>query len=95
MSIQGFDVEKIANLAKLKLSDEEKEKFGNQLGDILSYMDRLKEVDTENVEPLRHVLELETPLREDVVKPSLGTENALLNAPNKGEGYFKTPKAKD
>ena len=90
-----FDIEKVAELAKLQLTSEQKEKFGKQLDEILKYMEKLKEINTENVEPLRHVLEIATPFREDVALPSLDRGKALMNAPAQEEGFFKTPKVKD
>ncbi|MFC1556634.1 Asp-tRNA(Asn)/Glu-tRNA(Gln) amidotransferase subunit GatC [candidate division KSB1 bacterium] len=95
MTSQKFDIEKVARLAMLELTTEEKEVFGAQLEEILSYMEKLNELDTENVEPLRHVLEIKIPFREDRVKPSLAREKVLKNAPAQEDGYFKTPKIKD
>ena len=90
-----FNIEKVADLAMLKLSPEQKEKFGKQLDEILEYMEKLKDLDTENVEPLRHVLEIATPFREDQAFPSLDRDKALMNAPAQEDGFFKTPKVKD
>ena len=90
-----FDIEKVEELAKLKMKHEQKEKFGEQLEEILEYMEKLKELDTDNVEPLRHVLEIATPFREDKAYPSLDRDKALMNAPAQEDGFFKTPKVKD
>ncbi|MFC1492898.1 Asp-tRNA(Asn)/Glu-tRNA(Gln) amidotransferase subunit GatC, partial [candidate division KSB1 bacterium] len=68
MSAKDFDIEKAAKLARLELTPEEKDRFGKQLKEVLSYMDKLNEVDTEGVEPLHHVIDIPTPMREDVVK---------------------------
>ena len=72
MPVSKKEVEKIALLAKLKLSDEEKEKFTVQLSEILDYINKLNELDTENTKPLHHIFELDTPLREDKANVSQG-----------------------
>ena len=70
MSISKEDVDKIARLAKLELSEEERIKFAKQLGDIISYVEKLDEVDISNVEPLAHVNDLTNVSREDKSRPS-------------------------
>ena len=95
MAVTINDVEHIAQLAKLSFSDEEKAKFTEQFNEILSFMEKLNELDTSNVEPLSQVIELHNVLREDVVKPSLPTEEALKNAPSKTDRFFKVPKVID
>ncbi len=95
MPVAIKDVEHIAKLAKLSFSDEEKAEFTEQFNEILSFMDKLNELDTSNVEPLSHVIELKNALREDVVRPSLPTGEALENAPAKSEQFFKVPKVID
>jgi len=95
MAVTIKDVEHIAKLAKLEFSEEEKEKFTGQFNEILSFMEKLNELDTSNVEPLSHVIELHNVLREDAVKPSLSTEEALKNAPSKTDKFFKVPKVID
>lgn len=92
MSVTIKDVEHIAKLAKLEFSDADKEKFTHQFNDILKYMEQLNSVDTNNVEPLAQVIELENVFRDDIVKPSTPTEEALKNAPSATEEYFKVPK---
>ena len=92
MSVSKEDVEKIAKLAKLKFSDEELENFTPQMNEILNYMDKLNELDTENVEPLSHPVEQINVFREDKLKQSISTEDALKNAPSKDEQFFKVPK---
>ena len=92
MSVTIKDVEHIAKLAKLEFSETEKEKFTHQFNDILKYMEQLNSVDTTNVEPLAQVIELNNVFRDDVVKPSISTEDALKNAPAKTDEYFKVPK---
>lgn len=92
MSVTLKDVEHIAGLARLELSDEEKEKFTHQLNQILTYVEKLNELDTTNVEPLSHVIELKNRFREDRVEPGLTPEEALRNAPSRTDKYFKVPK---
>ncbi|MDE3057271.1 MAG: Asp-tRNA(Asn)/Glu-tRNA(Gln) amidotransferase subunit GatC [Bacteroidota bacterium] len=92
MSVTIKDVEHISDLARLEFSEQEKEKFTHQLNDILKYVEKLNELDTSNVEPLSHVIELQNIFRADKVKPSIPTEEALKNAPAKTEEFFKVPK---
>ncbi len=92
MAVTKKDVEKIAELARLKFSEEELENFTPQMNEILSYMDKLNELDTENVNPLSHPVEQTNVFREDELKPSIPTEDALKNAPSKDEHHFKVPK---
>lgn len=82
----------IAHLARLELSPEEEEKFTHQLGRILSYVEKLGELDTKNVPPTSHVLPIKNVFREDRLSFSLSPEEALSNAPSKERGYFKVPK---
>jgi aspartyl-tRNA(Asn)/glutamyl-tRNA(Gln) amidotransferase subunit C len=92
MSVTINDVDHIARLSKLEFSEMEKEKFTHQFNDILKYMEQLNSVDTTNVEPLAQVIELSNVFRDDVVKPSVPTEEALKNAPDKTDEHFKVPK---
>ena len=92
MAVTKKDVEKIAELARLKFTDEDLENFTPQMNEILSYMDKLNELDTENVKPLSHPVEQINVFREDELKPSISTEDALKNAPDKNEHHFKVPK---
>lgn len=92
MPVKKKDVEKIAELTRLKFSDEELESFTHQMNDILSYMDKLNELDTEKIQPLSHPIELVNIFREDKVKSSISPEKALQNAPDKVEKFFKVPK---
>jgi aspartyl-tRNA(Asn)/glutamyl-tRNA(Gln) amidotransferase subunit C len=92
MAVTKKDVEKIAELARLKFTDEDLENFTPQMNEILSYMDKLNELDTENVKPLSHPVEQTNVFREDELKPSISTEDALKNAPDKNEHHFKVPK---
>lgn len=92
MAITKKDVEKIAELARLKFTDDELENFTPQMNEILSYMDKLNELDTQNVKPLSHPVEQTNVFREDELKNSISTEEALKNAPDKTETHFKVPK---
>ncbi len=92
MPVTLKDVEHIAQLARLEFSEEEKQKFTHQLNDILAYAEQLNKLDTSNVEPLSHVIELSNVFRDDTVKPGFTTEDALKNAPAKSEKFFKVPK---
>ncbi len=93
--ISRKDVEKVAKLGRLQLSDAEIEEFTGQLGSILEYVEKMNELDTEGVEPLAHCLPISNILREDEAKESLGTEKTLANAPQREGEYFKVPKILD
>jgi aspartyl-tRNA(Asn)/glutamyl-tRNA(Gln) amidotransferase subunit C len=89
MSISRTDVEKVALLARLRLTDAELETMTDQLAQIVGYVDQLAEVDTENVEPMAHAIELANVFKEDRVAPSLPRDEALANAPHHdGRGYL-------
>jgi aspartyl-tRNA(Asn)/glutamyl-tRNA(Gln) amidotransferase subunit C len=92
MSVTVKDVEHIAQLAKLEFNDAEKETFTHQMNQILEYVEQLNRLDTSNVEPLSHVIELQNVLRDDVTTPSTPTNEALKNAPSHTEEFFKVPK---
>ncbi|WP_340025780.1 Asp-tRNA(Asn)/Glu-tRNA(Gln) amidotransferase subunit GatC [Paenibacillus sp. FSL K6-1096] len=91
MSITVKDVQHVARLARLQLSPEEEATFTEQMNAILQYAEKLNELDTENVKPTTHVLQVSNVMREDVVKESLTQEEALLNAPDDEDGQFKVP----
>lgn len=91
MSITVKDVEHVANLARLELTESEKERLAGQLSAILEYAEKLNELNTEGVEPTSHVLPLHNVMREDEARPSLPVEKALLNAPEEEDGQFKVP----
>lgn len=86
------DVEHVALLSRLELTDEEKEEQLVQLNKILEAMEVLNKVDTSNVEPLTHVLPLKNVLREDEYRDTLPKEKVLQNAPDQEEGMFKVPR---
>jgi len=92
MPVTRQDVDTVAALARLSFSEEEKEQLMGTLNDILGYFDKLSELDTENVEPLTHILPVQNVMREDVVKPSCNQETALANAPRAERGHFVIPK---
>jgi aspartyl-tRNA(Asn)/glutamyl-tRNA(Gln) amidotransferase subunit C len=91
MSITRKDVEHVANLARLELSDAEKEQFEEQLNAILKYAEKLNGLNTDGIEPTSHVLPLANVMRDDAVKPSWPIEKVLLNAPEEEDGQFKVP----
>ena len=88
-------VRKVAKLARLELDEREVEEFAGQLSSILEYVEKMNELDTEDVEPLAHCLPISNVLREDVVKESIGIEAALGNAPQRDGEFFRVPKILD
>ncbi len=93
--IDRAQVRKVAKLSRLDLTEAEVEEFTGQLSAILEYVEKMNELDTTNVEPLAHCLPVSNVFREDSVKESLGTENALANAPQRDGEFFKVPKILD
>lgn len=93
--IDEAQVRRVALLSRLELSDEEVSQFSDQLSAIVEYIEKLNELDTENVEPLAHCLPVHNVFREDVIRPSLENEKAVGNAPDEVDGYFKVPKILD
>lgn len=92
MSVSLKDLEKVAQLARLTLKEEEKEKILEQVNQILQYVEKLNEVDTEGIEPLSHSMDLVNVMREDLEKESLSQEEVLKNAPSKNDKFFIVPK---
>ena len=90
--MKKIDVRYLANLARLDLTDEEVKNFSGQLGTILSYIEKLKLVDTKDTPPTTHPLPIKNVFREDIVRPSLPASKALRNAPDKQGDSFKVPK---
>jgi aspartyl-tRNA(Asn)/glutamyl-tRNA(Gln) amidotransferase subunit C len=89
MSLSRTDVEKVALLARLRLTEAELDTMTGQLAQIVGYVDQLAEVDTEGVEPMAHAIELSNVFKDDRVAPSLPREEALANAPHHdGRGYL-------
>jgi len=92
MSLTREDVEKVSLLARLRLNETELETLRGELGQIISYIDQLSEVDTEGVEPMAHAVEVSNVFSSDEVKPSLDREQALANAPSHNDrGYLVPP----
>jgi aspartyl-tRNA(Asn)/glutamyl-tRNA(Gln) amidotransferase subunit C len=87
-----IDIKYVARLARLALTPEEEQKIGAQLGHVLGYIEKLKEVDVSNVEPTAHAFPLVNVTRPDEIKASLTNEQALLNAPATANGLFMVPK---
>ena len=92
MSVTKNDVKKIADLARLEFNENELENYTNEMNKILDYVDKLNELDTSEIEPLSHPIENVNVFREDEVKPSTATADALKNSPDKTSEYFKVPK---
>jgi len=92
MKISMEDVEKVGQLARLELSKEEICTFTGQMDSILSYVEKLNELDTSHITPTAHAVPLENAFRPDVITQSIGTENALSAAPDQVEGFFRVPK---
>jgi aspartyl-tRNA(Asn)/glutamyl-tRNA(Gln) amidotransferase subunit C len=92
MKVEREEVEHVALLARLKLSEEEEQLFTGQLNAILDYMEKLNELDTKAVEPTFHVVSHCNTMREDEVKESLPEEASLENAPDRAQGCFRVPK---
>lgn len=92
MSVGDIDVQYVAHLARLQLSEAEQTQLEGQLGDILGYVEKLKELDVENVEPMAHAVPMLNVTRQDEVRESLDHEAAMQNAPAKANRLFMVPK---
>jgi aspartyl-tRNA(Asn)/glutamyl-tRNA(Gln) amidotransferase subunit C len=92
MEITKQEVDKVAKLARLELTEVEKSAFTKQLSQILTHVETLKQYDTTGVEPTATVLGQVNVFRSDEVRPSLSVERALMNAPESAEGFFVVPK---
>jgi aspartyl-tRNA(Asn)/glutamyl-tRNA(Gln) amidotransferase subunit C len=90
--ISTEDVEHVAMLARLELTDDEKRVMAAQLGGILRYVEKLNELDTESVEPTAHILPVRNVLRDDVLRPSLDARTVLTNAPKRTGDLFQVPR---
>jgi aspartyl-tRNA(Asn)/glutamyl-tRNA(Gln) amidotransferase subunit C len=93
--ISTADVDYVAGLAQLQLDEDAKARLVREMGEILGYMDQLNELDTENVEPMMHAMEMINVFREDEVGASLSRETALSMAPVHDEEYFLVPRILD
>jgi aspartyl-tRNA(Asn)/glutamyl-tRNA(Gln) amidotransferase subunit C len=91
MSLSLAQIEHIATLARLRLSDDEKARFRQQLSAVLDYVEKLKRVDTAHIEPTATVLPLRSVLRPDAVRPSLAPADLLANAPVAEGEMFRVP----
>lgn len=89
--ISKDQVKHVAHLARLAVTDEEAEMLTEQLDKIIGFAEELNELDTDNVEPTTHVLELKNVLREDEVRNSVSVDEAMKNAPAQKDGQFKVP----
>ena len=92
MRLTPAEVDHIATLSRLELSDAERERAATELSQIIGYFESLGELDTENVAPTMHALPVENVLRADEVQPGLSREAALSNAPESADGMFQVPR---
>ncbi len=92
MSDAKIDVDHVARLARLTLTAEEKARIGEQLGKILTYIDALNRLDTVGVEPTTHAVPVVNVMRDDEVGPCLTPDEALANAPDRVEQFFRVPR---
>jgi aspartyl-tRNA(Asn)/glutamyl-tRNA(Gln) amidotransferase subunit C len=90
--MSDFDIKYVSRLARVALTPDEEIRLGAQLGNILGYIEKLKEVDVDGVEPTAHAFPLVNMTRPDVVTGSLTNEEALRNAPSRAGGLFVVPK---
>jgi aspartyl-tRNA(Asn)/glutamyl-tRNA(Gln) amidotransferase subunit C len=86
------DVEHVARLARLALTADEKERMREQLDRILAYIDKLRQLDTEDVEPTSHAVPMVNVMRDDEVEPGLPAEEMLANAPDRAGAFFRVPR---
>jgi aspartyl-tRNA(Asn)/glutamyl-tRNA(Gln) amidotransferase subunit C len=92
MKITREQVRHVAKLARLSLSDDEVAMFTGQMADILAYVEKLNELDTDGIVPTSHAVPMENAFRDDVVRPSIGADAALANAPDRIADFFRVPK---
>ena len=90
--ITRAEVEHVARLARLGLAEDEKERMTLQLDAILGYIDKLNALDTSRVEPTTTVIPMVSVMRDDVVRPSLDREEAMANAPDRADAFFRVPR---
>jgi aspartyl-tRNA(Asn)/glutamyl-tRNA(Gln) amidotransferase subunit C len=96
MSVTIKDVEKIAKLAKLKFTEDEKVKLQGEMNEVLGYIDTINQIPgLDDVKPLENINDTENVFREDTDKPGITKEEALMNAPEKTDNFFKVPKVLD
>ena len=92
MKVKKETIEYVANLARLNVSEAEKEKLTLEMENIISYVDKLNELDTFNVKPMEHVIPIQNVLRDDVVTGSFDRDKLLKSAPSHEDGCYKVPK---
>ena len=92
MAAAEIDIKYVAHLARLHLTPDEEKKLGAQLGHILGYIEKLKELDVAGVEPTAHAVPMVNVTRADEIRPSLSPDDALRNAPAQANGLFIVPK---
>ena len=92
MPITKKDTTHVALLARLELSEYEKDIYTEQMDSILKYVEKLSAVDTQGIEPTTHAVPISKPLREDITKESITNAGALLNAPERDKNCFKVPR---
>lgn len=92
MALTRKEIEHVANLARLDMAEGEAETFTGQLDTILSYVEKLKQLNTDGIEPTSHVIPVHNVFRKDEVVKPLGQDMALANAPDKADGCFRVPK---
>lgn len=92
MDISIKQIEQVASLSRIKLTDEEKDVFREQLTDILVYIEKLNELNTDNVQPMAYATSLKNVLREDKQKPSFTRQEILELSPSSANGFFKVPR---
>jgi aspartyl-tRNA(Asn)/glutamyl-tRNA(Gln) amidotransferase subunit C len=95
MALSSKEVLKVGTLSRIRLTPEEVEKFSSQLSGILDYVDKLRELDTQGVEPLAHALPIHNVLRPDEPRPGLTPERALAGAPQADGDFFRVPRVLD
>jgi aspartyl-tRNA(Asn)/glutamyl-tRNA(Gln) amidotransferase subunit C len=92
MKIDNETVDKIAHLARLEFENDSKQQMINDMNNMLGFIDKLNELDTQNIEPLVYMSEERNILRDDELIPTITQDEALKNAPKKDSDYFKVPK---
>jgi len=95
MPLSKDDVLKVGTLSRIRLTDEEVERFAGQLSSILDYVGKLNELDTSGVEPLAHALPIHNVLREDEPRPGLDPQRAIGGAPESADMFFRVPRVID
>ncbi len=92
MSIQRDEVKHIALLSRLDLTEDEVDLYTGHLAEILDYVEKLKSLDVSNVEPMSHAVPMSNVMRDDTIEPSLSSEDALKNAPDRDGPNFRVPR---